>query len=87
MASRKQFKKSIKQICSELFADCVVLNLCGQLEREKAEQFMTEVLTLNTEYISRINHLLKGQEKVSCRKMREEFTQKANELSAKIIQG
>ena len=87
MASRKQFKKSIKHICSELFADCVVLNLCGHLEREKAEQFMTEVLTLNTEYISRINHLLKVQEKVSCRKMREKKKKKANELSAKIIQG
>ena len=85
MASRKQFKKSIKYVCSELFADCIALNMCGQLNREVTEQLMTEILALNGDYVSRLNHLLKGQEKVSCKKMREEFTLKVNELSDKII--
>ncbi len=85
MASRKRLKKSIKFICSTLFADCVALNLCGQMPREKAEKYMAEILALNTEYVARISHTQKGAEKTFYKKLRAEFTEKVNALSEAII--
>lgn len=85
MASRKQLKKSINLVCGELFADCVALSLCQQADKEALQALMAEGLALQSEYVSRISHTEKGQEKLFYKKLREEFTAKSNELSEKII--
>lgn len=85
MASRKQLKKSIKHICSELFIDCVILRITEQADVAQLESLMQEVIALNTEYIARINHTEKGSERIFYKKLRSEFTQEANRLSEAII--
>lgn len=85
MANRRRLKKSINLICGELFADCVALSLCGHDEEEKLKNLMAEVLALHGEYISRISHTEKGQERLFYKKLREEFTEKANALGDAII--
>lgn len=84
MASRKQLKKSINYICSELFTDCMALRMCEQ-EHEKSDRLMAQVLQLHAEYVASISHVLKGQEKQSFKKLREEFIQKVNALSEEIV--
>ncbi len=85
MASRRRLKKSIKLICSELFADCVALSMCGQATREKSEQHMAEILAIHSDFVSRISHTQKGAEKLFYKKLRAEFTEKVNALSESII--
>lgn len=85
MASRKQLKKSIKMISGELFADCVALSMCQQADHDKLEGLMAEIVAMNLEFVSRISHTEKGQEKLFYKKLADEFTQKANELSERIV--
>ena len=85
MASRKRLKKSIKLISTELFTDCVALSMCNGSDRESLSALMAEILEMEGEYVSRISHTEKGQEHLFYKKLREEFTAKANEISEKII--
>ncbi len=86
MANRKRLKKSIKIVTGELFADCVALSLCSQGDNEKLKGIMAEILALHNDYVDRLSHVEKGQERLFFKKLREEFTTKANELTDRIIQ-
>lgn len=86
MANRKQLKKSIRKITGELFADCVALCLCQQADRDKLEQLMQEVLNVHNDYVARISHTEPGSVKMYYKKLKQEFTEKVNDLSERIIQ-
>ena len=86
MANRKQLKKSIRKITGELFADCVALSLCQQADRDKLEQLMQEVLNVHNDYVARISHTEPGSVKMYYKKLKQEFTEKVNVLSERIIQ-
>ena len=86
MANRKQLKKSIRKITGELFADCVALSLCQQADRDKLEQLMQEVLNVHNDYVARISHTEPGSVKMYYKKLKQEFTEKVNDLSKRIIQ-
>lgn len=85
MASRKDLKKQINNICGELFADCVALKMCEQGNDEQLNEVMLEIWDLRREYVSRISHTDKLSERVSYKKLRAEFSEKAEALSKKII--
>ncbi len=85
MANRKRLKKSIKIITGELFADCVALSLCEQGDTQQLKSLMAEVLSIHNEYVARLSHVQKGQERLFFKKLREEFTEKVNNLSERII--
>lgn len=86
MANRKQLKKSIRKITGELFADCLALSLCQQADRDKLEQLMQEVLNVHNDYVARISHTEPGSVKMYYKKLKQEFTEKVNDLSERIIQ-
>lgn len=85
MASRKQLKKSIKLVTSELFTDCIALSLCKQGDSETLDTLMTEVIALNADYVARLSHVERGSERLFFKKLREEFTEKVNDLSERIV--
>lgn len=85
MASRKQLKKSIKNITGELFTDCVALSMCQQASQEALDQLMAEVLSLYNEYVARISHTEPNNVHEYYRKLKSEFTEKVNDLSERII--
>ena len=85
MANRRKLKKSIKQITGDLFADCVALSMCQQADQETLDSLMKEVITLYTEYVSRISHTEKKAEKKFYQQLKKEFTEKVNNLSDRII--
>lgn len=85
MANRRKLKKSIKQITGDLFADCVALSMCQQADQETLEGLMKEVITLHTEYVSRISHTEKKAEQKFYQQLKKEFTEKANDLSERIV--
>lgn len=84
MASRKNLKKSIKNICAELFADCVALSMCEGADRAALEELMAEVLAINTEYVTRISHTERGSEKLFYSKLRSSFAESVRTLSERI---
>ena len=85
MANRKQLKKSIKMITGDLFADCVALSMCQQADQAKLDELMKEVITLHTDFVARISHTEKGWEREFYRKLKDEFTNKVNDLSNRIV--
>ena len=86
MANRKQLKKSIKKITGELFADCVALSMCQQADPEKLDELMAEVLVLHNEFVARISHTEPGSERAFYKQLKQEFTEKVNDLANRIIQ-
>ena len=85
MANRKQLKKSIKMITGDLFADCVALSMCQQANQETLDELMKEVIALYSEYVTRISHTEKGSEQAFYRKLKQEFTEKVNNLNERIV--
>lgn len=85
MASRKQLKKSIKLVTSELFIDCIALSLCKQGDSETLDALMAEIIAINTDYVSRLSHVERGSERFFFKKLREEFTEKVNDISERIV--
>ncbi len=85
MANRRKLKKSIKQITGDLFADCVALSMCQQADQATLDNLMKEVLALHTEYVSRISHTEKKVEHKFYQKLKQEFTEKVNDLSERIV--
>ena len=86
MANRKRLKKSIKIVTGELFADCVALAHIGQGDSEKLQGLMVEVLALHSDFVARLSHVEKCEEKKFFKKLRDEFTQKVNDLSNRIVE-
>ncbi len=84
MANKRQLKKSVNYICSQLISDCVALSMCQGADREKLDALMTEVLRLHQDFNSRISYCEKGKEQLFFQKFRQEFTEKVNDLSERI---
>ena len=85
MASRKQLKKSIKRITSELMTDCVVLNACTPGSADKYQPLMAELLQIHTDYVARLSHVEKGSERVCFKRLHQEFTASINDLAERIV--
>ena len=85
MANRRQLKKSVNLICGELFADCVALGMCGNAQAEQLDAIMTEVLDLRCDFVARISHVDKANTKTYFTKLREDFTDRVNALSDRIV--
>jgi len=86
MANRKQLKKTIKYATSELLADCFALSLCKEKEDQAIAEIVVDVLHVRTDFVSRLSHVEKGREAVFFKKLHEEFIEKVNALSDRIIQ-
>jgi len=85
MASRRKLKKAVKNVCGELFADCVALSLAENTDKDKLEELMRMVCATYSDYVSRISHTEKGQEKAFYKQLRSSFTAQANKISDEII--
>lgn len=85
MANRRQLKKALKNVTGELFADCVALGMCEQVNKETLDEIMADIIALHTDYVSRLSHTEKGSEKKFYQKLRSEFVEKANAISERIV--
>lgn len=55
--NKRDLKKSINYICSELFAECVAASLYNNnLEKENVDALLTSILNIHNNYICRISH-------------------------------
>ena len=64
MASKRDLKRRINYICSELFAECVAASLYGAREyKDTAEATLTSLLFMHRNYVRRISHSEPGMSK------------------------
>ncbi len=84
MASRRQLKKSIRTISGELISNCTVLNMCGVHNNEKTNTLFRKVMAIHNEYISRISHTQKGNEKLFYKKLRQDYAKEIEILAEEI---
>lgn len=87
MSSRKNLKKQINAICGDLFADCVALKMCDRCHDELLDQVLTDIWSLRHEYVTRISHTEKGSERLFYKKLRQEFSEQAEAISKRMIEG
>ncbi len=72
-------------ITGDLFADCVALSMCQQADQPTLDELMKEVIALHTDFVARISHTEKGSERKFYSKLKQEFTEKVNDLSERIV--
>ena len=81
MASRKNLKKAVNNIASELFAECLYLKANAPAERQEAiDEVMLQVLRLQNEHLSRISHTEPGNVKGFYKKLRDDFSAQVGEI-------
>ena len=81
MASRKDLKKNVNYIASELFAECLVNSLyVPGTDKAKADELMSVILNVQDEFISRISHTQPGNVKGYYKKFHEDFNAKVDEI-------
>ena len=81
MASRKDLKKAINCIVSELLTECVFISLTlPEADKEKADKVMTDILNMQDDFVSRISHTEPGNVKGFYRKLREDFNKRVGEI-------
>lgn len=57
MANKRNLKKNINYICSELFAECVADSLySGKKEEKDVKATLHAILSIHHNYISRVSH-------------------------------
>ena len=64
MPNRKDLKKSINSICSDVFAECVAMSLYhGNTDEANVDALFSSILAIRTDFISRISHPEPGMKK------------------------
>ena len=84
MASRRKLKKSLRTISGELISNCTILNMCGVHNIEKTNALLGKVLNIHNEYVSRLSHTQKGNEKLFYKKLRQDFAKEVEALADEI---
>lgn len=81
MASRKDLKKTINNIASELFTECMILKeTMGADKQEAVNTLITKVLHLQNEHICRISHTEPGNVGGFYKKLYADFDKEVGEI-------
>ena len=81
MASRKDLKKAINDIASELYAQCMLLKEMAPAEKQEAiDQVLVKVMALQNEHITRISHTEPGNVKGFYKKLYQDFDAQVYEV-------
>lgn len=86
MANKRELKRIINYICSDLFAECVAASLYGEKsEKENVDALLKAILTTHSNYIRRISHPQPGMPaKVYYEDLVNKFNKEANEIIDQI---
>ena len=82
MANKRELKRTINYITSELFAECVAASLYnGKPEKEDVDGILSNIVMTNTDYIKRVSHPEPGmKQKVFYKKLISDFNQQTSEI-------
>jgi hypothetical protein len=78
MAKRRELKKNVNYIASELFTECFLHN--SESNKDKVDELLMRILLLQNEFLKRISHTEPGAAKKFYRKFNADFKKEVNEL-------
>lgn len=81
MANKRNLKKAINYVASDLFLECIVLKQIKKAEAAKADEILADILCLQGEFLARAGHPEPGCVKKYYRQLIEDF---GNEVEAII---
>ena len=86
MTNKKDLKKTINYICSDLFAECVAASLYGNNPpKEKVDALLTSILQIHSDFVRRISHVEPGiEQKVYFKRLISDFNKHIDELIDQI---
>lgn len=86
MTNKRNLKKTINYICSDLFAESVAASLYGNNPpKENVNALMTSILSMHSDFIQRISHPEPGMSTKKYYKiLSEDFNKKVSELVDQI---
>ena len=74
MANKRNLKKGINYVASDLFLECIVLKQIKKADDSKADEILADILNLQNEFLARAGHPEPGCVKKYYRKLSEDFT-------------
>ena len=77
---RRELKKSINNLCSELFAECIALNYYENVDKDRVANVMESILMMQADIVSRISHVQPGAGKTFFKKLREDLVTRTEEI-------
>lgn len=86
MANKKDLKRSIRAICSELFAEGVAASLYGDKENKAdVDALLYSIIEIHADYLRRISHPEPGMPaKKYYKTLIEDFNKQASEIIDQI---
>ena len=84
MANKRELKKSINYVASDLFQECIILKMIKKADNAKADEVMVDILNLQNEFLARANHPQPGAIKPYFRKLYSDFGDAVDAIIAKM---
>jgi hypothetical protein len=86
MSNKRDLKKAINNICTELFTECASAALyCNKEQRENFDALLSSVVLMRNNYISRISHPEPGMpQKAYFKKLINDFNKETTEFIDQI---
>ncbi len=82
MPNRRDLKRTIQNICSDVFAEVIAISLYeGGVDEENVESLLTSIIVTRNDFISRISHPEPGMsQKKYFDKLAQDFTKSISEI-------
>ena len=81
MANRRNLKKNINYISSELLAECITLSLYKKdVKQEDVDSILAKLLALRDEFVCRISHTEPGNAKKFYAQLQKEFNEQVKDI-------
>ena len=77
---RRELKKSINNLCGELFAECIALNYYENVDKDRVANVMESILMMQADIVSRISRVQPGAGKTFFKKLREDLVTRTEEI-------
>lgn len=84
MANKRELKKSINFVASDLFQECILIKLIKRVDDAKVDEILAEILYMQDEFLARANHPQPGAVKAYFRKLYSDFGDVVGNILAKM---
>ena len=82
---RKDLKKHINYLCSELLAECIAATDFSKKDnKQDVENVMLGILKLQDDWICRLSHVEPGSKKLFFKKLKEDMQKRTDEIIDQI---
>ena len=80
MANKRNLKKAINHVVSDLFLECIVLKQIKKTDATKADEILADILCLQNDFLARAGHPEPGCVKKYYRKLNEDFCNEVDNI-------